>query len=131
MDHRGYRHWAYVFSVFSLFAAGCGEKTGAVAGKVYLDGEPLTKSFKGKSVASYRVVFVGSAGNRQDWSAIDDDGSYAIAKAPVGPVQITIEPYSEPDELPPAARGFGFPVPPEGSAKTPSSAKQRKPLIVP
>jgi len=69
----------------SLAAAGCGggRNVAPVSGKVTYAGEPL---------ANGTVAFVGEDG-RTDSSPLKEDGSYLIAKAPIGPVKIGVQTF--------------------------------------
>jgi hypothetical protein len=62
-----------------LAASGCG-RTASVTGTVTFKGEPVT---------SGAVTFYGPGG-RVDSSQIDENGKYAVAKAPVGEVKVTV-----------------------------------------
>jgi hypothetical protein len=90
-----------------LFAAGC-SGTGTVAGKVTLNGAPVTDGV---------VTFIG-ADNRQKAAPIDADGGYRIDNPPAGTVQVTVRslapPIRTPPGGPPATKGAHLlpPLPP-------------------
>lgn len=64
-----------------ILAAGCGSGQGMVSGKV---------SYKGKPLPSGDVRFFPESGGGSFYSAIGSDGSYSIAKVPLGPAKITV-----------------------------------------
>jgi hypothetical protein len=63
-----------------LAAVGCGEGSASVSGKVTLNGQPLTGG----------AITFHAAGGRAEGSWIDPEGNYAIARAPVGQVKVTV-----------------------------------------
>ena len=70
----------WILAICLAATVGCGKSTATVAGKVTLNGAPVTAgavTFHGED------KFVKSAG-------IDSSGSYAISNAPVGPVKVTV-----------------------------------------
>ncbi len=78
-------------SVFGLALAlvlgglGCGEasdKPASVSGRV---------TYKGKAVTSGIVVLVGKDGKVSDPGPVQADGTYKIAKAPVGPMKVSFD----------------------------------------
>jgi hypothetical protein len=75
-----------------LVAAGCGDSSASVSGRVTLNGKPLTGG----------AVTFHAAGGRTEGSWIDPEGHYAIARAPVGEVKVTVvvNPTREPPKLP-------------------------------
>jgi hypothetical protein len=77
--------WSHHFPAFGLglallASAGCGAESGAVTGTV---------SFQGKSVASGTVIIVG-ADSLPYYGAIQDDGTYTIARVPTGLAKIAV-----------------------------------------
>jgi hypothetical protein len=92
---------------FVLLAAlgvlGCGGSQGSVKGKVMFQGKPLTGGV---------VVLVGSDGKVSSPGDIQPDGSYCIARAPLGKVKVTV------DNPPPPNYTWGeVPEVPEAQAK--------------
>jgi hypothetical protein len=69
-----------------LALAGCSSKTGTISGKVLLNGQPLP----GGDVSFVSVDQTGKVLSSQA-APIQSDGSYSIAKVPIGPVKITVE----------------------------------------
>jgi hypothetical protein len=63
-----------------LAAAGCGAKHGRVSGTV---------TYKGAPLGSGSVAFFGEGGTA-DSAAIGPDGKYTLARAPVGPVKVSV-----------------------------------------
>jgi hypothetical protein len=63
-------------------AAGCGQKSASVTGKVTYRGTPL---------ASGTVVFVGPDGTTAGTGMIMPDGTYSVPKAPVGAVKAAVQ----------------------------------------
>ncbi|HZT79782.1 MAG TPA: hypothetical protein VFA26_06160 [Gemmataceae bacterium] len=78
---RWQRSGLLILSAALVGAAGCGKPTGTVSGKVYYKNTPL----KGG-----HVTLVGSDG-RTVTEAIQEDGSYTLAKAPVGAAKLAVE----------------------------------------
>jgi hypothetical protein len=78
----------------ALLAAGCGPSVGAISGKVTYNGETL---------GSGTVQFNGP--NATAMSGIAADGTYTIAKMPVGTVQIAVETTSPPPGTPQEGSG--------------------------
>ena len=76
-----------------VLAAGCGEKTGKVSGKVTLNGQPL----KGGT-----VTFEGSKGGVS--GMVSSEGTYSIPNAPVGAVKISLASGMDMDAEPPPDR---------------------------
>jgi hypothetical protein len=87
-------------------AAGC-SSYGTVSGKV---------SHKGQTLGGGTVVFF-SPGKGSVPAQISPDGSYTIAKVPIGPVKISVETAS----AKPAAAPKGM-TPPPGAANVPPDA---------
>ncbi|HKI33371.1 MAG TPA: hypothetical protein VKA46_16070 [Gemmataceae bacterium] len=92
-----------------LPSAGCSRpQVAKVSGKV---------TFQKKTVPSGTVTFL-SDDNRVETAEIQEDGSYTMAKAPVGPVKIAVTTYQpwapptksqvpgQPPEAPPAQKPF-------------------------
>lgn len=72
-----------VLIAFLVVLSGCdtGPKRAAIKGKVTLDDKPLTVG---------NVMFLGKE-NFSGTAAIDKDGNYSLADAPVGEVQVSID----------------------------------------
>ena len=77
-----------------LFAAGCGNGTTDVAGKV---------TYKGKPVVYGTVVLVGSDGIPKS-GAIQPDGSYRVSGVAVGAAKVTVSSPRPPGSGPPAKK---------------------------
>jgi hypothetical protein len=99
-----------------LLSVGCaGSKpVGSVTGKVLYQNKPL----RGGSVTFIPADGVGVASSR-----IGEDGTYSIARIPVGPVKITVETKSS--EPPRKYTGGGAPPPPDDPNNRPDP--ERKP----
>ena len=98
------------------FTVGCGGSTTAhVSGKVFLaDGKPLPGG---------TVVFYPTTGGKMvpTNAQIQEDGSYDMPKAPVGPVKITVSNSElKSDMPPPVGQGGGMP---SGPGKGPMAGK--------
>ena len=80
-----------------LAAAGCGDASGNVSGRVSFNGSPLP---------SGKVTFLCEGGSKPVFTANIRDGRYEIKGVPVGAVKITVATYkpSQPVARPP---GFG------------------------
>jgi hypothetical protein len=62
-------------------ASGCGSKTTRASGQVLLDGKPLPGGI---------VTFVPVEGKAPATATIQEDGTFDMPNAPVGPVQVTV-----------------------------------------
>jgi len=102
-----------------LAAVGC-EGSASVSGKVTLNGQPVNGG---------AVTFYG-AGGRQEGSWIDPEGNYAIAKAPVGDVKVTVvsSKAGQPPKLP---KERAAPQHPGGQEGGGGAAPAGKPVVVP
>ena len=75
-----------------LLLAGCGgPRTAPVSGTVWYNDEPLTNG---------TVAFLGDDG-RGASAMIQEDGTYTIPQAPVGPVKVTVQTFPPPPSVVP------------------------------
>jgi hypothetical protein len=95
----------------ALAASGCGARTAAVAGKV---------SYRGKVVTSGRVSVKSQDGTGGS-GVIQPDGTFVIAKAPVGPVKVAVD-----NPVPPGLTRGGMAVPPGMSPNDPEIKAARE-----
>jgi hypothetical protein len=79
---RSVRYWLMVPLAYCLLLAGCGGSTAEVSGIVIYEGSPL----KGGNIS-----FVTVQGGHSVTSAINEDGTYTLTKAPVGEVKVVVE----------------------------------------
>jgi hypothetical protein len=91
---RGRLGW--LLCLAALLAAGCGKTTAQVSGKV---------TYRGRPVTSGAVTFLGKDGKAGDTGQIQADGSYVVARAPVGPVTIAVVTPPPPDYSQAASQG--------------------------
>jgi hypothetical protein len=66
----------------ALGAGGCGKKETTVSGKVL---------YKGQTLPSGSVVFVGAAGRSSLPAEIQPDGTYLARNVPAGPTKVAVE----------------------------------------
>jgi len=94
--------------VLALLLSGCGGGGGKVTGVVTLDGQPLP---------SGTVSFLQSETKQSESAPIGEDGTYSMAKAPVGACKVTVS-------VPPSMAGpidpTAVPGVPRDKAKDPS-----------
>ena len=80
------RSWAFVLGSLVLPLCGCGEQTGSVKGKVYLQDKP---------VSGGAIAFVPPNDNKVATATIQSDGSYEIPKVSTGLAKISVTPALE------------------------------------
>src|SRR6202022_3067328 len=97
---------ASVFALGLMILSGCGKQTSEVRGTVKVNGE---------TVNSGDITFIAEDGRLE--SAVITDGSYAILKAPIGKVKITISSTKPAANARPPHAGIMVGAPPEIKAK--------------
>jgi hypothetical protein len=73
--------------VLPAAVAGCGAKTGTVAGKVSVDGRPVTGG-----IVFFLGAEVGEGQKNSSPGPIHEDGTYEARDVPVGPVKVMVMP---------------------------------------
>lgn len=110
----------YGLLLLALAAVGCGPRAPSVSGIV---------RFNGQALPSGTVKFHGADGNG-DHALIAADGRYSLAKAPLGPVRVTVEAHAPmPIEWP--TRGGPAPPPPAGLSSQPNEKRDGKFVAIP
>jgi hypothetical protein len=71
---------AWIVSAALIVTAGCGARAGDVTGTV---------TYQGKTVASGTVIIAGSD-SLTYYGTIENDGSYRVAKVPIGLARLTV-----------------------------------------
>src|SRR5262245_11423399 len=118
---RGLRSGALMLMLSMLVGCGGTKPTGKITGKVTVNG---------KAVTGGAVTFYSEAG-RVDSGAIQPDGQYTIAQAPVGDVTATVVSAQPRASRPPAGKTPGGRDKPASHPSASETASDVKPVAVP